>query len=75
MDIQELLKWINSLESKLSEKQNIIAKEIIKELRKRVSFLVDVGLNYLSLNRSSKSLSGGESQAYSTSNTNRLTTN
>ena len=62
MDIQELLKWINSLESKLSEKQNIIAKEIIKELRKRVSFLVDVGLNYLSLNRSSKSLSGGESQ-------------
>ena len=62
MDIQELQKWINSLESKLSEKQNIIAKEIIKELRKRVQFLVDVGLNYLSLNRSSKSLSGGESQ-------------
>jgi len=62
MDIQELQKWINSLESKLSEKQNIIAKEIIKELRKRVQFLVDVGLNYLSLNRSSSSLSGGESQ-------------
>ena len=62
MDIQELQKWINSLESKLSEKQNIIAKEIIKELRKRVQFLVDVGLNYLSLNRSSRSLSGGESQ-------------
>ena len=49
-----ITKWINSLESKLSEKQNIIAKEIIKELRKRVQFLVDVGLNYLSLNRSSK---------------------
>ena len=62
MDIKELQKWINSLESKLSEKQNIIAKEIIKELRKRVQFLVDVGLNYLSLNRSSRSLSGGESQ-------------
>ncbi|MGB1932596.1 MAG: excinuclease ABC subunit UvrA, partial [Flavobacteriales bacterium] len=60
--IQELQKWINSLESKLSEKQNIIAKEIIKELEKRVQFLVDVGLNYLSLNRSSRSLSGGESQ-------------
>ena len=62
MDIKELQKWINSLESKLSEKQNLIAKEIIKELRKRVQFLVDVGLNYLSLNRSSRSLSGGESQ-------------
>ena len=62
MDIQELQKWINSLESKLSEKQNIIAKEIIKELRKRVQFLVDVGLNYLSLNRSSRSLSGGETR-------------
>ena len=62
MDIQELQKWINSLESKLSEKQNIIAKEIIKELSKRVQFLLDVGLNYLSLNRSSSSLSGGESQ-------------
>ena len=62
MDIQELHKWINSLESKLSEKQNIIAKEIIKELSKRVQFLLDVGLNYLSLNRSSSSLSGGESQ-------------
>ena len=62
MDIEELQSWINELESKLSEKQNIIAKEIIKELRKRVQFLIDVGLNYLSLNRSSRSLSGGESQ-------------
>ena len=62
MDIQELKNWIENLESKLSEKQNIIAKEIIKELRKRVQFLIDVGLNYLSLNRSSRSLSGGESQ-------------
>lgn len=62
MDIKELQSWINNLDSKLSEKQNIIAKEIIKELRKRVQFLIDVGLNYLSLNRSSRSLSGGESQ-------------
>ena len=62
MDIQELKKWIDNLEHKLSEKQNIIAKEIIKELHKRVQFLVDVGLDYLSLNRSSRSLSGGESQ-------------
>ena len=62
LNIQELQKWINTLESKLSKKQNIIAKEIIKELDKRIQFLLDVGLNYLSLNRSSKSLSGGESQ-------------
>ncbi len=62
MDIQELQNWINNLENKLSKKQNKIAKEIIKELRKRVQFLIDVGLNYLSLNRSSRSLSGGESQ-------------
>ena len=52
MDIQELQKWVNTLTSKLSKKQNIIAKEIIKELRKRIQFLVDVGLGYLSLNRS-----------------------
>ena len=62
LNIQELQKWINTLESKLSKKQNIIAKEIIKELDKRIQFLLDVGLNYLSLNRTSKSLSGGESQ-------------
>ena len=62
LNIQELQEWINTLESKLSKKQNIIAKEIIKELDKRIQFLLDVGLNYLSLNRTSKSLSGGESQ-------------
>jgi len=62
LDIQELHEWIEHLENKLSEKQKIIAKEILKELRKRIQFLIDVGLNYLSLNRSSKSLSGGESQ-------------
>jgi len=62
MDIIELKKWIGSLESKLNEKQKIIGNEIIKELSKRIQFLIDVGLNYLSLNRSSRSISGGESQ-------------
>ncbi len=62
MDIIELKKWIDSLESKLNEKQKIIGNEIIKELSKRIQFLIDVGLNYLSLHRSSRSISGGESQ-------------
>lgn len=61
-DIHELKKWLGSLEESMDEKQIIIAKEILKELHKRVQFLLDVGLNYLSLNRSSKTLSGGESQ-------------
>ncbi len=62
MDIESLSKWLQQLESKLSNKQKIIAKEILKELNKRVKFLLDVGLNYLNLNRSAKTLSGGESQ-------------
>lgn len=62
MDISQLKEWLQNLNEKLSEKQQIIAKEILKELHKRVQFLLDVGLNYLSLNRSSKTLSGGESQ-------------
>ncbi len=61
-DIQELADWFENIESKLSNKQQIIAHEIIKELRTRIQFLLDVGLNYLNLNRSSKSLSGGEAQ-------------
>jgi len=61
-DIQELAEWFTTIEEKLSEKQQIIAHEIIKELRTRIQFLLDVGLNYLNLNRSSKSLSGGEAQ-------------
>ena len=61
-DIIELSKWFNELESQLSDKQLKIAEEIIKEIKVRLQFLVDVGLNYLSLNRSSKSLSGGEAQ-------------
>jgi len=62
MDISELYHWIDHLEEHLSESQRIIASEIIKEIRSRLQFLLDVGLDYLSLNRSSVSLSGGESQ-------------
>ncbi|WP_430400937.1 excinuclease ABC subunit UvrA [Flavobacterium sp.] len=62
MDISELSMWIKSLPKTLSEKQNAIAVEVIKEIETRLQFLLDVGLNYLSLNRSSKSLSGGEAQ-------------
>lgn len=62
MDISELTEWINQLEPFLDEKQKTIAGEILKELRSRLQFLLDVGLNYLTLNRASQSLSGGESQ-------------
>ena len=61
-DISELASWFKELPQHLSEKQYRIAKEIIKEINMRLQFLLDVGLNYLSLNRSSKSLSGGEAQ-------------
>ncbi|MEL1244489.1 excinuclease ABC subunit UvrA [Flavobacterium sp. DGU11] len=62
MDISDLANWFENLEEHLSEKQKAIAMEIVKEIKARLSFLVDVGLNYLALNRSSKSLSGGEAQ-------------
>lgn len=62
MDIDELSQWFNELDQHLSEKQKVIAVEVVKEIKARLSFLVDVGLNYLALNRSSKSLSGGEAQ-------------
>jgi len=62
MDIAELLDWFADLDPYLSEKQKMIAVEVIKEITARLQFLMDVGLNYLSLNRSSKSLSGGEAQ-------------
>ncbi len=61
-DITDLASWFADLESTLSDKQLQIASEVIKEIRTRLQFLVDVGLTYLSLNRSSKSLSGGEAQ-------------
>jgi excinuclease ABC subunit A len=62
MDIAELSEWFAGLDQHLSEKQKIIAVEVVKEITARLQFLLDVGLNYLSLNRSSKSLSGGEAQ-------------
>jgi len=62
MDIVELGDWLDGLTARLSNKQQQISAEIIKEIRNRVQFLLDVGLTYLSLNRSSKSLSGGEAQ-------------
>lgn len=62
MDISELVEWFSKLPKTLSEKQKIIANEILKEINDRLKFLMDVGLNYLSLSRSSKSLSGGEAQ-------------
>lgn len=62
MDIDELTEWFENLDAHLSEKQKAIAVEVVKEIKARLQFLVDVGLNYLALNRSSKSLSGGEAQ-------------
>jgi excinuclease ABC subunit A len=62
MDIVELGAWFHDLENHLSEKQQAIASEVVKEIKARIQFLLDVGLTYLSLDRSSKSLSGGEAQ-------------
>lgn len=62
MDISDLLQWVENINSDLNSQQSIIATEILKEIRTRLSFLVDVGLDYLSLNRNSATLSGGESQ-------------
>jgi len=62
MDLHDLFVWIDELPSYLSENEKIIATEILKEIRVRLQFLLDVGLDYLQLNRSSKSLSGGEAQ-------------
>lgn len=62
MDISELHQWLTTVEEFLSDKQKQIAVEILKEIRNRLKFLLDVGLDYLSLNRASATLSGGESQ-------------
>jgi excinuclease ABC subunit A len=62
MGITELNQWFKNIEKRLNTKQNTIAKEVLKEIRTRISFLLDVGLDYLSLNRSSRTLSGGEAQ-------------
>lgn len=62
MDISELYDWVNHIEEELDSQQRLIAAEILKEIKNRLRFLVDVGLEYLSLNRASATLSGGESQ-------------
>ncbi len=62
MDVLELASWFQKVDKKLSEKQLTIAAEILKEIRTRIQFLLDVGLDYLTLDRTSKSLSGGEAQ-------------
>jgi len=62
MDLVNLSEWFDTLEPQLEERQKLIAHEIIREIQSRLSFLLNVGLDYLSLNRSSGSLSGGESQ-------------
>jgi excinuclease ABC subunit A len=62
MDIRTLQDWFANLEDRLTERQNVIAKEILKEIRARIVFLLDVGLNYLTLDRTAKTLSGGEAQ-------------
>lgn len=62
MDITDLKAWVEEVEEHMNEKQQRIAAEIVKEIRKRINFLLDVGLDYLALNRQSATLSGGESQ-------------
>ena len=62
MDITQLYEWLDSLDEYLNDKQRAIALEILKEIKSRLRFLLDVGLGYLSLNRASASLSGGEGQ-------------
>jgi excinuclease ABC subunit A len=62
LDINQLWTWFEGLETRLNDRQNIIAAEILKEIRKRIGFLLDVGLDYLSLNRPIRTLSGGEAQ-------------
>ena len=62
LDISELSQWLDNLEDRLSDRQRKIAVEVIKEIRDRIRFLLDVGLKYLSLDRTSRTLSGGETQ-------------
>lgn len=62
MDLRELSQWIKDLDSKLDDRKKAIASEILREIDTRIRFLLDVGVGYLNLGRSSKSLSGGESQ-------------
>jgi excinuclease ABC subunit A len=62
IDLDQLMEWFKGIDNKLSKKQLAIGKDVLKEIRERLQFLLDVGLNYLSINRPSRTLSGGESQ-------------
>ena len=62
MDLNDLAAWFVGLESRLTDRQNVIARELLKEIRKRIGFLLEVGLDYLNLHRPVRTLSGGESQ-------------
>src|SRR6185436_18139698 len=62
MNLDNLAAWLDGIELRISNKQNAIAKDVLKEIRERLQFLLNVGLTYLSLNRPTKTLSGGESQ-------------
>jgi excinuclease ABC subunit A len=62
LDLLQLMKWFEGIEARLNESQKIIGREIVKEIRERLQFLLDVGLTYLTLNRATRTLSGGESQ-------------
>lgn len=62
LNLSHLAEWFATLETRLSNKQNVIAKDVLKEIRERLGFLLDVGLTYLTLSRPTRSLSGGESQ-------------
>ena len=62
MDIRQLESWFSNIETNLNEKQNVIAREVLKEIRKRIGFLMDIGLDYITMDRPAGTLSGGESQ-------------
>ena len=62
LNLDKLAAWFNGIEKRLDSKQNTIAKDVLKEIRERLQFLLDVGLTYLTLNRPTRTLSGGESQ-------------
>jgi len=62
MDVKTLQQWFDGLDTRLTDRQNVIAKEILKEINARIVFLLDVGLSYLTLDRTAKTLSGGEAQ-------------
>ena len=62
MDIAALSRWFNGLEKRLTDRQLVIATEVLKEIRKRIGFMLGVGLDYLQLNRPLRTLSGGEAQ-------------